>query len=99
MASGRYVFETEKSHNSGGRTRCPSMLMKYDEVCDVVGTTSLGKVLYHVVASVDPVRIRENQAHLLQSECEQKLHKKHVASRLPWQTATALSSGPSTSSG
>ena len=65
MASGGYVFETEESNNSGGRTRCPSMLMKYDEVCDIVGTTSFGKVLHHVVASVNPVRIGKNQAHLL----------------------------------
>jgi hypothetical protein len=74
------------------------MFMKYDEVCDVVCTASLGKVLHYVVASVNPVRVRENQAHFLHSrKVNHKLHES-VNSSLPWQTVTILSSGPSTSS-
>jgi hypothetical protein len=57
----------EESNNGEGRTRCPSMFVKHDEVCDIVGTASLDKIFYHVVASVNPVRIGEDQAHLLHS--------------------------------
>lgn len=45
------------------------MFMEYNEVCDIIGTASLRKVLDHVVPPVDPVRIGENQAHLLH-RCE-----------------------------
>jgi hypothetical protein len=57
----------EESNNGGGRTRCPSMFVKHDEVCDIVGTASRGKVFHHVVAPVNPVRIGKDQAHLLHS--------------------------------
>jgi len=43
----------------------PSMLVKYNEVRDVVGTASFRKVLYYVVSPINPVRIGEDQAHLL----------------------------------
>jgi hypothetical protein len=74
------------------------MFMKYDEVCDVIGTASLGKVLHYVVASVDPVRVGENQTHLLHSRSVNQRPHEPVNSSLPWQIVTILSSGPSTSS-
>jgi hypothetical protein len=42
-------------HNAGTRTRCPSVLVKYNEVCDIVSTASLRKVLDYIVSPVNPV--------------------------------------------
>jgi hypothetical protein len=47
------------------RTRCSSMFVEYNEVCDIVGTASLRKVLDHIISPVNPVRIGKYQAHLL----------------------------------
>jgi hypothetical protein len=50
------------------RTWCPSVFMKYDEVCDIVGTASLCKVLYYIVSSVNSVRVGKNEAHFLDGQ-------------------------------
>ena len=55
------------------RTRCSSMFVEYNEVRDIVGTTSLRKVLDHIISPINPVRIGEYQAHLLrQTRVNQK---------------------------
>ncbi len=74
------------------------MFMKYNEVCDKVGTAGFCKVLDDIVPPVDSVRIGKDQAHFLRQVRVNKKNKSGivVTSSLPWQTATTSSWDPST---
>jgi len=54
-----------EANTDRGHTGRSSVFMKYNEICDVVGTASLREILHHVVTTVNPVGIGKYQAHLL----------------------------------
>ena len=54
----------------GIQTGYSAMLVKNNEVCDIVCSACLCKFFYNVISSINPMWIREYESHFLWFECE-----------------------------